>query len=178
MGTNTFCVVDRRKMDKVYLLQHSYEVVYEGESFDETKIIGIYTTKENAEEVVRRYKSIVGFDKYPLSCFNIDVYELNQDHWKEGFVKSDEIAEDFENLTYCFNKWLNFEKTIEESWEDDEYYDVLCEVNREAYKAKDAVELAIHISRIWSLHFNKNPKTVEECIDVATKVLQSLKLRG
>jgi len=164
-------------MDKVYLLQHSYEVIYEGVSFDETKTIGIYSSKEKAEEVVQRYKCISGFDKYPLSCFYIDGYELNQDNWKEGFVKGYEITEELENLTLCFNEWLHIKKDPDESWEDDNYYIALCAVRNEAYRAKSPEELAAHISQIWSLYYSDSPRTIEDCLDVAAKVLQSLKLR-
>jgi len=164
-------------MGHVYLLQHSYEVVYEGASFDETKVLGIYSTREEAEAAVERYKGITGFNKYPLSCFHIDDYELNQDHWTEGFVGSDEIAEDFEILTSCFNEWLNIRKTPEESWEDETYYNALHDVNREVYYMDYPVQLAAHISRVWSVRFQKNPKSVKECLDVATKILKSLKLR-
>jgi len=164
-------------MDKVYLLQHSYEVIYEGASFDETKLIGIYSSREKAEEVVERYKKITGFNKYPSSCFYIADYELDQDNWTEGFVGSDEIREDFEILTSCFNEWLNIMKTPEESWEDDNYYNALWDINREVYNMDYPVQLAAYISRIWSVRFMNSPKSVKECMKVATKVLQSLKLR-
>lgn len=73
----------RVKMKTVFLLQHSYEV---GE-FDETKVIGIYSSKEKAEETVKRYKQLPGFKDYPDECFYIDEYELDSDNWQEGFIK-------------------------------------------------------------------------------------------
>lgn len=121
---------------------------------------------------------ITGFNKYPLSCFYISGYELNQDHWIEGFESMDDIAEDFEILTSCINEWLNIKKSPEESWEDNNYYQAICDVNREVYNIDDPAQLAAYISQVWSVRFKDYPKSVEECMDVATKLLQSLKLRS
>ena len=78
-------------MEKVYLLGHSYDVAYEGNMYTETKTIGIYSTREKAEEVAERYQHIQGFNKYPASCFVIDTYDLDKDHWTEGFMTWEEI---------------------------------------------------------------------------------------
>lgn len=164
-------------MNKVYFLQHSYEIDYQGASIERTKTIGIYSTKEKAEEVVQRYKDIEGFNKHPITCFYIYEYDLDKDNWTEGFVGTDEIEADFEILTSCFNEWLDIKKTPEESWEDDNYYNALCEVNEKVYKVKDTMELAVHISAVWDARFNDTSKTPENCINVATKVLSSLKLK-
>ena len=164
-------------MEKVYLLQHSYEINYEGISFNNTKIIGIYSTKEKAEDVVQRYKNIQGFNKYPISCFYIDEYQLDENQWTEGFVGSDELHEDFKSLTLLINKWLGIQKPVEESWEDNNYYQALCEVNNKVYLVKDAEGLAEYISSVWTDRFKEDPKTPDQCIDVAEKILNSLKLQ-
>ena len=71
---------------KVYLLQHSYEkVVVEDIKIDEVKIIGIYSSYENAEQVKKEYINKPGFNKFAEDCFYIDEYELNQNNWTEGF---------------------------------------------------------------------------------------------
>ena len=70
-------------MAKIYLLQHSYE----REEYDETKIVGIYSTRKKAQTTINRYKKITGFKDYPESCFYIDEYEVDLDYWKEGFIK-------------------------------------------------------------------------------------------
>ena len=57
-------------MDKVFLLQHSYEI---GE-IEETKIIGIYSSREKAEQVIEKYKKLPGFKEYP-DTFYIDEYD-------------------------------------------------------------------------------------------------------
>jgi len=73
-------------MKVVYLLQHSYEVGEE-EAFDEVKMLGIYSSKEKAEKMVEKYKNIPGFKNCLTSCFYIGKYEIDKDHWTEGFFK-------------------------------------------------------------------------------------------
>lgn len=75
---------------KVYLLQHSYEYeVYEDIKTSETIIIGIYNSQEKAEEVKSKFKIKQGFNRFSEDCFYIDEYELDKDHWIEGFVTWD-----------------------------------------------------------------------------------------
>lgn len=71
-------------MRYVYLLQHSYEY---GEH-EETKIIGIYCSEENALNAIEKYKGLPGFKDY-ADCFYIDKYEIDRNYWEEGFVKWD-----------------------------------------------------------------------------------------
>lgn len=72
-------------MKYVYLLQHSYEV----NEYDETKIIGVYISEKKALDVIEQYKTLPGFKEYS-DCFYIDKYELDKNHWEEGFIKSDD----------------------------------------------------------------------------------------
>lgn len=67
-------------MKTVFILHHSYEL----EGCDETKLIGAYSTKEQAELAITRLKDKNGF-KYRPDAFEITEYELDQDNWKEGF---------------------------------------------------------------------------------------------
>lgn len=77
-------------MGKVYLLQHCYEYeVVEDISKENIKIIGIYSSRERAEQAIERYKLKEGFNRFPVDCFYIDGYELDQDHWKDGFITYD-----------------------------------------------------------------------------------------
>jgi len=136
-------------MDKVYLLEHSYEVIYDDISeayYNETKTIGIYASREKAEEVIQRYKNIQGFNKYPETCFYI-------------------------------SEWLGIQKTSEESWEDNNYYQAVCEISKIAYDVKYADELAERIEQIWAIRFRDVKKSRDDCLDVATKILERLKLR-
>ena len=74
-------------MKKVYILQHSYPIGEDGD-YDETKLIGIYSSRESAEKAIQQYSTLPGFRDYPLDCFCIDQYELDKNHWTEGFLKA------------------------------------------------------------------------------------------
>lgn len=69
------------QLKSVFLVQHSYEI---GE-FEETKIIGIYSTREKAEIVIEQYKCIQGFKDYP-DRFYVSEYKIDKNHWEDGFV--------------------------------------------------------------------------------------------
>lgn len=74
---------------EVYLLQHSYEYG-ENQEYTETKLIGIFSSYKNAEDVIEQYKCLPGFNKYDQDCFFIDKYTLDESHWKSGFISYDE----------------------------------------------------------------------------------------
>lgn len=68
-------------MRTIFVLQHSYE----RDGCEETKFIGVYDSHELAQAAVERLKNKQGFrDRKDDFC--IDEYELNKDHWTEGFV--------------------------------------------------------------------------------------------
>lgn len=67
-------------MKSVFLLQHGYEA---GE-IEGTKIIGIFSSRETAEQMRIKYKSLPGFKNYPDSFF-IDEYTIDKSYWEEGF---------------------------------------------------------------------------------------------
>ncbi|MCL1948399.1 MAG: hypothetical protein FWF59_01515 [Turicibacter sp.] len=75
-------------MDKVFLLQHSYDYGDDLEH-EETKHIGIYSKRSNAEAVIEQLKDKEGFRDYPLDCFYISECVVNpaQPGWHIGFVK-------------------------------------------------------------------------------------------
>lgn len=73
-------------MTKVFLLQHSYEI----DGFDETKTIGIYSTRAKAESIIAKYINLVGFKDYPEDCFYIGEYEIDKNHWEDGFIKCED----------------------------------------------------------------------------------------
>lgn len=66
---------------EVYMLQH----IYHTEESEETKIIGIYSTKERALEAIERLKTKPGFIDYPEG-FEVEIYILDRDEWEDGFV--------------------------------------------------------------------------------------------
>ncbi|MFP5213353.1 MAG: hypothetical protein ACLGPL_08240 [Acidobacteriota bacterium] len=66
----------------VYLLQHTHEF---GESTEDVKIIGIYSSRTKAEAAIERLRLKPGFSETP-DGFTIDEYDLDLDHWEEGYV--------------------------------------------------------------------------------------------
>jgi len=69
-------------MDQIYLLQHSYEI----DGYDETKLIGIYSSRKLAEKSMEICYQRPGFREYSKDCFHIDKYEVNKSYWEEGFI--------------------------------------------------------------------------------------------
>ncbi|MFN8395022.1 MAG: hypothetical protein U0176_10275 [Bacteroidia bacterium] len=70
-------------MESVFIVHHSYE---QGDC-EETKLIGIYSSRLKAEEAVERLRLQPGFKRMP-EHFSIDCYQLDEDHWTEGFASS------------------------------------------------------------------------------------------
>ncbi|WP_432432805.1 DUF7336 domain-containing protein [Cohnella rhizoplanae] len=48
-------------------------------------MIGIYSSLEKAKTVVSRYQRLPGFKDH-ADLFFIDAYEIDSDHWTEGFI--------------------------------------------------------------------------------------------
>jgi hypothetical protein len=70
---------------KVFVLHH-----IDGFDSDEedTKLIGIYSTRHLAEEAIERKRKMPGFKEAP-DAFHIDEMEIDKDYWSEGFIKSE-----------------------------------------------------------------------------------------
>ena len=51
---------------------------------DDVKLIGVYSSRENAQAAVSRLGRAPGFSDDP-DGFHIDEYQMDQDHWTEGF---------------------------------------------------------------------------------------------
>ena len=66
---------------RVFVVLHSYEL----DGCEETKFIGVYTTRQVANEAIRRLQVAPGFRDHPTE-FSVDEYPLDLDHWVEGFV--------------------------------------------------------------------------------------------
>jgi hypothetical protein len=64
----------------VFVLQHVRE---EGGSED-VKLLGVYSSRHSADDAVARLKHRPGFRDFPEG-FHIDPYDLDVDHWSEGF---------------------------------------------------------------------------------------------
>ena len=69
-------------MKKVFVLEH----VHEHEKGNENiKLIGIYSSKKNAEEAISQLVCVSGFKDTP-DGFHVDEYELDQTQWLDGYV--------------------------------------------------------------------------------------------
>ena len=69
-------------MDSVFLLWY----VHAPDSANEDEIfIGVYSTEEEAKTAIERLKAKPGFADAPEG-FQIHPYEINRDHWTEGFI--------------------------------------------------------------------------------------------
>lgn len=68
-------------METVFLLWHVHKL----DGKDDEKFIGVYRTEADAKAAVERICLKPGFSAFP-NGFHVCPYELNQDHWPEGFV--------------------------------------------------------------------------------------------
>ena len=72
-------------LDKVYYLDHSYTYGKHGQHAN-TQGLGVYSTRELAEEAIGRFSPQEGFRDYPLDCFRISELVVDRDAaWTEGF---------------------------------------------------------------------------------------------
>ena len=72
---------DDRETGRVYVLQH---VRSDDEYGDDAKLIGVYRSAEAAALAMTRLRDQPGFRDHP-SGFCAEPYELDKDHWVEGF---------------------------------------------------------------------------------------------
>ena len=54
---------------------------------DDVKLLGVYSTRELAEERRQRARLTPGFRDEP-ECFTINPYTLNHDEWQDGFIRT------------------------------------------------------------------------------------------
>lgn len=74
-------------MEYVYVLHHSYEL----DGHEETKLIGIYSTRQKAKKTAKELSVQPGFNLYP-DCFVINKHKIDKDNWTEGFKISYNIC--------------------------------------------------------------------------------------
>jgi hypothetical protein len=67
---------------EVFLVQHVH-ILDDGE--EDVKTIGVYSTREAAQQAVDRVRLQPGFRDAP-DGFSVDLYWLDQDCWEDGFV--------------------------------------------------------------------------------------------
>ncbi|HBV83664.1 MAG TPA: hypothetical protein DEB74_12930, partial [Lachnospiraceae bacterium] len=71
-------------------------------------------------------------------------------------------------------EWLGIDKNAEESWEDDKYYNALCEVEEVAYKIKDIRELAEYIRQVWIRRFDDKDRSLEDYMQIADNIISTM----
>jgi|SRR5690242_4976171 len=71
----------RRRKGRVYLLWHT-------DRFGDEKLIGVYERKSDASSAIERVKFKPGFSEEG-GAFELACYQLNKDHWTEGFARRD-----------------------------------------------------------------------------------------
>ena len=69
-------------MDSVFLLWYVHAT---DSAAEEELLIGVYRNQEEAKTAIERLKGKPGFVDAPEG-FQIHPYEINRDHWTEGFI--------------------------------------------------------------------------------------------
>jgi hypothetical protein len=67
---------------QVFVLLHAHET---SPGQEDIKLIGVYSTEAKADSALRRSESLPGFSS-SREGFHIQAYQLDKDHWAEGFV--------------------------------------------------------------------------------------------
>lgn len=75
-------------MPKVFQVDHFYGTEEDQELVDRYKIIGIYSSEEEANKAIERASKLPGFKEH-VDGFGIGVYVLDFDYWSDGFVTVD-----------------------------------------------------------------------------------------
>ena len=70
-----------RQMLSVFILWHVHE---HPDAADDEKLIGVYSSRADAEGARSRVSDKTGFAEHPEG-FLIEEYVLGKDHWTEGF---------------------------------------------------------------------------------------------
>jgi homoserine kinase type II len=69
-----------QKIKNVYILFHINKL-----NDEDSKIVGVYSSKENAQKAKKKMKTLPGFKDSPNS-FILDRYELDKEYWSDGFI--------------------------------------------------------------------------------------------
>ena len=68
-------------MAKVFVLQHVHTL---DDGTEDVKLVGVYSSRENAQAAASRLAQAPGFSEAP-DGFDIDEYQLDKDQWVEGY---------------------------------------------------------------------------------------------
>ena len=69
-------------MPSVFVLQHVHSTEDDAE---DVKFLGVYSSRENAQAAMVRLGHDPGFSE-ARDGFHVDEYQIDQDHWVEGYV--------------------------------------------------------------------------------------------
>jgi hypothetical protein len=69
-------------MSSVFVLQHVHS---RDDGVEDVKFIGVYSSREKAQQAVARLSRLPGFADAP-DGFHVDEYRVDQDHWVEGYA--------------------------------------------------------------------------------------------
>ena len=69
-------------MKDVFILWHTRELNDGGE---DSKLLGVYSSESIANGKINKYKKLPGFREHS-DGFQVVKYEIDVDHWQEGFV--------------------------------------------------------------------------------------------
>lgn len=76
--------------ETVYFLHHQYRSPGRAPRYTR-KALGMYDSREAAEQAVVHYKTLPGFKEYP-DGFRIDAFVVDQDYWTEGFFLAEVLV--------------------------------------------------------------------------------------
>ena len=76
-------------MNSAFVLHHVHEM---DDGDEDVKFIGVYSSRQKAQEAVARLVTRPGFAAAP-DGFHIEEYQLDQDHWTEGYISWAEASE-------------------------------------------------------------------------------------
>ena len=68
-------------MESVFLVWHVHQI---SDHDEDEKLIGVYRTENDAKAAITRLQDKPGFRESPAG-FEIVAYQLNRDHWIEGY---------------------------------------------------------------------------------------------
>lgn len=66
---------------RVFILHHVHDL----DGVEDVKLIGVYSSEASAEAARVRLSKQPGFVDHPVG-FHLDPYELDEDHWTDGFL--------------------------------------------------------------------------------------------
>ena len=69
----------------VFLLWHIYELKDDFGTHDEEKLIGVFSSRQKAQEAAALLRHREGFRDFPMCCFEIHKMEIDRMNWTDGF---------------------------------------------------------------------------------------------